>query len=468
MAESPNPIVWGNWKQTAAGNDLGATVHYYDTKAQFIYLIEGIKTRTGTIENGDWENNTWNTTVSIDDTKYQLLSIDHPSNGTLYGVACTKDALYFLRYVYSMEIGDLITSGTWSANNNSEIQQCSVTITNIKNVLYEKRYSLYQPGGRLVIKVCLGDSDPYDIGVAHLDEVSFDPMSPTVSATGRNKTGFFLKDTAIGGLKETTGSYSGVLYTLLNEAGVLDAIVETKTDECVVKFENPKMKILDAIKNVCAAINYEMRELPDGRIAVGTPEWIAETFQAQGYYQFDGGREVFRRKTQRMADAAYSQVWVMGKTEDNQDLTPARFDIPTYDNWNVPKQKIYFVDAPQGFTENDMAAYAQELRDAMQYAGITETFESPFRPQLLIGDVAQVFYEGDEEAETLGTITSIRHNFGERGFSTTFTVDSGGTVREIQGDEDVKVISKSKYVSGYGSMQKITDIVHRTITNTRL
>ena len=61
---------------------------------------------------------------------------------------------------------------------------------------------------------------------------------------------------------------------------------------------------------------------------------------------------------------------------------------------------------------------------------MSEAFSSPIRPQLLVGDVASVYYTGETEATDLGVVTDITHSFGETGFFTDFTVDSGGVVTD--------------------------------------
>ena len=470
MAETPNPIVWDAWKQTQAADGVGATVHYYDTTAQFLYLLGGLATRTGTIENGDWENNIWNPErKEVDPTTYELISFDHPSNGTLYGVAVDGTSLYFLRYVYSMDISDIVKTGTWQGNNQNEIQQCNMSVANVKNAIFEKERSLFLPGSRVVLKVRLGDSDPYDIGVAHVDEVTHDPASDSVAVSGRNKSGYYLKETYIGTHKSLSGSYQGVLEMLLGLADISDFVIEEKIEPCIVRFEDPKQTVLDSIKEVCEAIGYEMKELPDGRIAIGTPEWIIENHIATGYYQFDDGKEVFKRKSRRVADAAYSQVYIEGKDEDGNDLLPAVFDVPNHASWGVPKKKIYFGTAPQGFNQNELVEYAKGIRDRLQYAGLVEQYDSPFRPQLLIGDVAQVYKEGEDEAVSVGTITSIRHTFGQRGFSTNFTVDSGGVSKEHTGTGTTveNVITKTKNVGGYTTSPRIVDYVLNSVLRRR-
>lgn len=469
MAETQNPIVWDFYKPVNDANGVGSTVHYYDTTAQTIFLRDGIKTRTATIEHGDWENNLWNPmTETISTTDYSLFSIDHPSNGTLYGVAADGADLYFLRYSYGTDIGDLIKNGTWSASNENDIQQCNLTIANIKSELFDKDSTLFQPGARFVLKVALGDSDPCDIGVALADEIVFDRTGENVSASFRNKIGYYLKDTSFSSASEFSGSYSGVIGAILAFAGVDDYHIEPLTTEKNYVAE-VKTAVLDALQDLCDPIEYVIAEMPSGKIVVGTQTWINSTYQATGYYQFHEGREVFKRKSRRLADAAYSKVCVTGKDANGSDLLPIVVSVPCFENWNIPAEKTYFEDAPNGFTQGELQDFADNLANRMQFTGIVESYTSPFRPQLLIGDVAQIYSDSDTEAVSIGSITGITHTFGSRGFGTTFTVDSGGiALEETDGEEEenssIKIVTKTKNIGGYSSTQKITNLVSRVAT----
>ena len=87
---------------------------------------------------------------------------------------------------------------------------------------------------------------------------------------------------------------------------------------------------------------------------------------------------------------------------------------------------------------------------------MSEAFTSPIRPQLLVGDVASVYYTGKSESTSLGVITDITHHFGESGFFTDFTVDSGGVVTD---GENYTVISRSAVLKGYNRKQRLADLI---------
>ena len=199
-----------------------------------------------------------------------------------------------------------------------------------------------------------------------------------------------------------------------------------------------------------------MRELPSGLVVVGYPWWIAANYQATGYYQLNVGREVARRKTRKSADAAYCQVYVTGKDSAGADLDPAVAEVQNFSFWSIPPHKIYYATAPSGLTQDELQAHADDLAERLQYVGMVDTFALPFmQPQLMVGDVVQVYYTGDTEAVSLGSITSLTHTFGQGGFATQLTVDSGGAVSENAGAP----VTRTRALGGYTRQQNILDIM---------
>lgn len=457
MAASTRPLVWDFYRAVGSASGLGGTVEYYEESGQSIWLdANGMATETTTVEDGHWDGTTWSEDIAILPDDHGALSLDHPSNGVLYGAALRGGQLWFYRYVYAMDIGDLVRSGSWKASNDSAISQLSMQLANISNDLFSVETTLFQPGARLSLAVVMGDSAPYDIGVAHLDEVTFDPLSETVSLSGRNQTGYYLKDQTFGANNAWPGTGKTAVEDILKFAGIKKYSVGPSTAKWTWTFD-AKKTILGGLEEIGAWFaGWEVRELPDGLVVVGYPAWIAANYQATGYYQLNVGREVTRRRTRKSADAAYCQVYVTGKGQDGAELTPAVADVDNFAFWALPAHKIYYDTAPNGLTQEELQSYADDLAERLQYVGMVDSFTLPFmQPQLLIGDVVQVYQTGDTEAVSLGTITSLTHTFGKAGFSTAFTVDSGGAVSEDAG----AALTRTRALGGYTRTQNVLDFV---------
>ena len=74
---------------------------------------------------------------------------------------------------------------------------------------------------------------------------------------------------------------------------------------------------------------------------------------------------------------------------------------------------------------------------------------------LLVGDVAAIYDDGDAEAVSLGLVTELRHTFGDGGFSTEFSVDSGGQVATASG----ATTTRNAALRGYNRKQRMTDFI---------
>lgn len=99
---------------------------------------------------------------------------------------------------------------------------------------------------------------------------------------------------------------------------------------------------------------------------------------------------------------------------------------------------------------------AEDYARSLQYVGIGESFSSPLRPQLLPGDIAEIYETGDSEAVSLGLVTELSHNFGESGFFTDFSIDSGGSATD---STDYTIISRAAILDGYNRKQRVIDLV---------
>lgn len=382
---------------------------------------------------------------------FSLLASDHPANGILYMVATDGTHLYFLRYIYAMDVSAMCQSGSWKAQNDNAITQMSVNVKNVGTATFASEATLFSPGAKLTLALQMGNSEPYPIAVAFLDEVDYELTADTVPISGRNVTGYKLASQTFDLNNSFTGYSHEIAAAILELAGVEDYAIQLGTGMQPFTFAYDA-KILDGLKEMFAFYaGWRMAELPDGKIVIGYENFV-NGYAVNSYYEFNGEKEVFKRKTKKAADAAYTHLLVTG---DN-GIDPVYLEVNHFPFWALGGHKTAHVKAPSGMTAAQLAEYAAAVASELQYVGMSEAFSSPIRPQLLVGDVASVYYTGDLESTSLGVITDITHTFGESGFFSDFTVDSGGVVTD---GENYTVISRSAVLSGYNRKQRFADLI---------
>ena len=464
MAASPAPLVWDFHRQI--GNDegvlTGGVVHFYDETAQTIFLNGGIKTRLTEPREGSWETAELSfPSAFINETAYSRLNLDHPANGTVYGVAIVDGNLEFIRYQYAADLSNIVENIKFSQRIDNPITQINATLLNVEKDFFLADGALFNVGAKLTLKVAFGDSELYPVGVSYVDEVPYDETSKTVSISGRNAIGYFLKGAMFGSDNSFAGTYPEAVEWIMTLAGVPEW--EAMPGEGVITYDvKPEDKLLDVLNWINSIVYYstadplQLVELPDGTVYCGKRSLIAQKMP-NGYYTFDEREEVFKRKTRKNADSIYSKIYATGKTLDGTELTPVEVDINNYKFWQIPKKKILKLAAPEGWvaTQHDLQWWAEHEAIKRQYSGITEEFDMPFRPQLLAGDVAEVLR--DNIGVTLGVVTSVNHTMGKKGFATSFSCDSGGQI--IVTDDGVAAEVSGEY--GYNRTQTITDIIRK-------
>ena len=190
MATTPHPLVWDFYRAVEGAEGLGGVVHYYDEMSQSIWLSNGMNTSVAKIPEGHWGTTDPGTPQNLSTPMYSSLELDHAYNGVLFGVATLDNELVYLRYVYSMDLSDLVSSGNLGYSNNNSAVQLKANLMNIKDVLFTADSTLFQPGAKVTLKVLVGEEIPYDMCVTYLDSVDYNAKSSTVPISGRNNIGF--------------------------------------------------------------------------------------------------------------------------------------------------------------------------------------------------------------------------------------------------------------------------------------
>ena len=472
MATTPCPLVWDFYRAVDGADDLGGVIHYYDEMSQSIYLSSGLKTDVAGVPEGHWEDAESTKDIQITNDAFKFIRFDHPSNGTLYGVASDGNELTFLRYVYGMDISQIVDSWSWLTQTDNAIAQFDSAIQNIDPDIFGIDSSLFQPGARIRVHIFMGDSAAYPIGTVWLDESGYGQLENTVKVSGRNTIGYYLKDQTFDDNTVFEGTTTEVLSAILEYAGLTNFNIQSL--EATKKFEfKPSDTLLSGIETILEFYTtvdekMEIVELTDGTICIGYDYWVSE-YLPRNYYSFDDGREVFKRNTTRASDGSYSKIRATGKDSDGNELTPVTVEVDNFRYWSLGKHRTKHITAPDGLTQDGLQAWAEAQASILQYIGIAEDFVGPFRPQLVVGDIAEVVRDGT--GTSLGVITQVKQVFSrQNGFTTEFSVDSGGVATEAAmtyGLNDVTattkdgtaVLSRSARVNGYNRKQNIVDLV---------
>ena len=199
---------------------------------------------------------------------------------------------------------------------------------------------------------------------------------------------------------------------------------------------DPNKDILACMEEIFKTlVTWKIEELVDGTIVIGDSDFSG--FPTRSTYQFRRDKDIFSRNI-KMDDAeAYKRVCV----HDKDWRFSVYAGVNAYFGWNLQSNKTLFVTAPEGTSTPKAVAMANEIASRLENVGKIETFEGPFRPQLLVGDGAEII--DNNEQNTLGLITEIVHSFGKSGFKTTFTVDSGGRLGRGRLKDYIEKINRS-------------------------
>lgn len=471
MATTPHPLVWDFYRTVEGATNLGGVAHYFDEYSQTFYLDNGLVTKVSEVPEGHWETAEQGEEIQITDPSdpesefgaWTKLRLDHPSNGVLYGVATDGGKLTFLRYIYAMDLSNFAESWSYTTQVDNAISQFESTLQNIGPDVFMTDRGLFHPGAKIRLSVRMGDSYPVKICTVWLDETDYDIQAKTMSVSGRNAVGYNLKDQTFdvdyeGEIDATEllkhiFYYSGIKkYNVGSEFGMYAANIKASD------------AMLDVVQKIVDYFSTDARkvqivDLPDGTICIGYEDWVA-TYLSRNYYTFDVGSDVFKRRTTKTIDGAYTAIRVTAKDADGNDLEPVFIEVKAFPYWALGKHRTKHIKAPDGMTQEGMQAWAEAQAKVFQYVGIGEEFSSPFRPQLLVGDIASIV-EDDDVATNLGIITEVKQSFSRSsGYTTDFAVDSGGIATD---GDNYSVYSHAADLNGFNRRQRIIDLVRYTM-----
>ncbi len=443
-------------------------IHYMDEFGQdFVPGEEGLLTSTKFVNDGNWKGTEWGeykNMVPLDDP-YLFMRTDHPVNGIVHGIARTNgDNLEYFRYQYMMDIGNIANDWKMSNTNDNFITDVSVNLQMIHNELYTAPKTMFLPGAVIDLWTQYGNESHIQMAKLFIDEIEYSINEKSVYVAARNQIGYKLADQTCDEFTHYEGTIKEIVNSILDHAGCAAAAVQDIEGTYTFDFE-PSDSFLDAlntigeyIMNEIIADDFIIAEQPGGALIFGSQDYL-EQFIQNTYYFFHDEDEVFSRGSNKSADAAYSAIMVSGQGMDDEDLIPVKIPIRTWETWGDRKHKTCHIDAPCKMTQSGMQAWAESQATAYQLMGINESFEGPFRPQILVGDLATV--EKNDTQMKMGIITQVQHSFSlTEGFKTSFTLDSGGVYTD---ESAVKVYSRTAKVNGQNRQQGIVDIMRLMI-----
>lgn len=429
-------------------------IQFERTEGELFFLNNGLMYGTPSKRlKGDFSSPEWMDTVEIGpqtDTDLAYLELNSLSGFGIVGSYKTDYEQKLIIYEYYLDMNRYLDSGSIKHSINTPITSFSFTLENPMNentehegnVAISEDSSLISPGSKVELQFSMGDSELYPLGIFYVDRSDFTLLSETVDAEGRNLIGKALHDQSFDDdIFYPYNSLHEVLKEILYKANInLDDILIENTSILAGYQFDFKMSYLDGIMEILKAFdNWQIKEETDGTIVIGSSSYSG--FTRNSRYTFYRDRDIFSRSIVRDDQEAYRRVCV-----HNQDFTIKVYrEVETYSGWNLQANKTLYVPLPEGTSLIDAERYASQIASSLQYVGKIESFTGPIRPQIMIGDEAEII--SDTGKTNLGLITEITHRFGKSGFYTEFTVDSGGRLGKGRLSDYISKITKDKVSS---------------------
>lgn len=361
---------------------------------------------------------------------------------------------------------EYIKSGTVSSKYDDYSYTCSLILLKSDKVVDHRDYeTCFSPGSRLMLFVAFGQTSQTglhcDLFSGVIDECSWDEDEETFTISATSNINHYLKTCTMGDVKELSGLCDVVGGTIMDLAGVTTYFITEGTYEWTYTYKSSDT-CLSALEQMYPIFpkdgygnpGFGILEGPDGYIVFGY--WRDRVDESKhgvpvGNYIFNVGSDCFNMNTRMNSDKCYSKVYATGKAADGVDLEEVHVDVQNFQDWIIPPNKIYHANF-NGYTMQELLQdWAETIALELEHQGVTRDFTGPFRPQLTVGDVASMVFSSYGQQ---GVITSITHHVGIDGFSTDFSVDSGGVYSAVSG------WSSQMKANGYNRRQKLADTVH--------
>lgn len=431
-------------------------IQFYDTVGQQFYIKDGEIYGKPSIKipNGEFDTATWLDEVNISpEDNISNLELKALNGFGIAGSYLRKDTIdkqVMLIYEFENDMSQYLNSGSIKISADNPIVSFNLSLENPVDteteiagaVAINEKTSLLSPGAKVRFSFTAGnDLEEVELGSYYIDKSSYDILSETAKVDGRNLIGKALKDQT---LNENCNIDYDTIYNIINtmlegaNLQIDDFEIEPNSEQRRYEF-TPNKEVLSALEEILSSlVNWKIEETTAGEIIVGSPTY--GLFPTRGVYSFYRNKDIFSRQINRDDQGSYKKVCV----HTNDWTVKVYEDVSVFSGWNLQSNKTLFVQVADGTSFLDAQAIATELANRLENVGKIESFNSPFRPQLLVGDEARII--ADDGTTNLGLITEITHSFGKNGFYTNFTVDSGGRLGRGRLSDFISLISKAGQV----------------------
>lgn len=345
------------------------------------------------------------------------------------------------------DLTNYLQSGSVQLDLDNIVSSATFTFKNPSGRLSGEDTSRLAPGKKVELLFTAGDSEDYPMGVFYVDRVSMDVNGETASVDCRNISGKLLKDQKMDGQNYYPKDvYAYIVEDLLTAAGIADFDVQQPDDpltawQAGLSFP-PDMDMLTALNEMIKiSLNWVVRETLDGQLIAGSTVTYDTIKDLNSKYTFDRGTDVISRGIIRDDDEVYSKICYQSRNTTTESMVRYYVNVNHDYEWAFAPHKTLYVDMPDDTSLAELTDLANELATRMSGSGIMEQFTGPFRPHIIPGDEAEIVTPGG--SNLLGLITTVEHTFGEDGFFTSFTVDSGGAKGKPQLKELINRTTKT-------------------------
>jgi hypothetical protein len=331
----------------------------------------------------------------------------------------------FVVYMMPTDISKTLVDGSISFGVGSEVSSLNCKLLNVRGELLNRHRALVTPGTKLEVYFSLGSSPEAMLGVFYIDRAQVSYPEESVSITARNAIGKLLKEQTFD--EQTVfdfGSLQENIREILELAEVESYFVGDPGVEQSLEFKRDTT-LLEGLKYAISLLaNWKIGETAEG--VVGVAPATDARFDPPEVYAFSRDRNCWSYSIEYDDKDAASRVCVYSKGKEETDPEQVVYENVEFNKWwSQPEHRTLYVQTVDGASHEQVVSVAHLLAESLAASGRQETFAGIFTPQLTTGDEVHVTDERGG-SEVIGAVTDVTHNFGQNGFYTQFTVDSGG------------------------------------------